>query len=490
MIWITTISRLLRLSTIAAVACIVTVARAAERTPYPAFSGDRVYIAGVADRFDGLTDQIKRLEKSSPQTYYVAVVKSFGDGQHAAQDYVDELFRVWQNQASRQGLTFDPERSVIVAVALGERKIGVHAGATLREKLGLRSTVSSELIEDKFIRLAKQEKYPDAISTLLNGINDWIAAKDRATSRTIAKAPLPAPEPSSPPSSTKATARPSVATPSPVATVQPVGSSTGTQVAIGLGLAAVAIVLLVLGAVWWKHSRERTQVGHRLKEFRSQAVRVMDRLDSIKERLKLLPAERPDFSEPMTGETRAFFDMIQARVGKLWDRWLEIMNQLDQAQKLTSNINTPFDQKKVYEAAKLLEAKGLFEEMDAEAQACIADLDKLNAAHEDARSILRAIVSDQPKIDTQLDAAKKLDLPTAVYQDEHAAIVAGTDAAKASLTADPLGTKTALERVKGRTEALLTRIERVVILFRDAQKTQASLETVKRQVAGHRGEDV
>ncbi len=190
MIRMTTMSRFFRLSTIAAAACVATAARGAERTPYPAFTGDRVYVAGVSDRFDGLADQIKRLETTSPQTYYVAVVKSFGDGEHASRDYVNELFRIWRSQASRRGLKLDPERSVIVAVALGDRKIGVHAGLTLREKLGLHSeTLSRELIQAKFNPFAKQEKYPEAISALLNGINDWIAAKDRATSRTIAEAP-------------------------------------------------------------------------------------------------------------------------------------------------------------------------------------------------------------------------------------------------------------------------------------------------------------
>ncbi len=66
MIWMMTMSSFMRLSAIAVVACVATVARGAERTPYPAFSGDRVYVAGVPDRFDGLTDQIKRLEKTSP----------------------------------------------------------------------------------------------------------------------------------------------------------------------------------------------------------------------------------------------------------------------------------------------------------------------------------------------------------------------------------------------------------------------------------------
>jgi hypothetical protein len=480
-------SRFTRLLIVAATAWVATVAQAAERTPYPRFTGERVYVAGVSDRFDGLTDQIKPLEKSSPQTYYVAVVRSFGDGQHAAQHYVDELFRIWRSEASPRGLKLDPDRSVIVAIALQDHKIGVHAGLALREKLGLHAAASTELIETKFNGLAKQEKYPEAISALLSGINDWIAAKDRATSPAVADSPLPAPAAShvSPPAKTTAHASES---PVSATTVQPVASSTGTHVAIGLGLAAVALVLLVLGAVWLKQKRERSQVGNQLKEFKSKSVQVMDRLDSLKERLKLLQAEDPDFSEPLTGETRAFHDEIAAKVGKLWDRWLDVMNQLEKAQKLTSKVSSPFDQKKVYEAAKLLESEKVFAEMETEAQACTADLDKLNGAHEDARSVLETVTTQEPKIDAQLDAAKKLDLPTTPYQDEYAAITALLAQAKASLTADPMGTKTALGSLKSRAEALLTRIERVVTLFRDAQKSRTSLETIKGQVASQRRE--
>ena len=39
----------------------------------------------------------------------------------------------------------------------------------------------------------------------------------------------------------------------------------------------------------------------------------MDRLDALKERLKLLPATDPDFQAPMTGETQALYDAVQAR---------------------------------------------------------------------------------------------------------------------------------------------------------------------------------
>jgi uncharacterized membrane protein YgcG len=99
-----TMSRFMRLATVAMLAGATTMGRAAERTPYPAFTGERVYTSGVPDRFDALGEHITRLEKSSPQTYYVAVVKSFGDGPDSALDYVRGLYRVWRSEASRRGL--------------------------------------------------------------------------------------------------------------------------------------------------------------------------------------------------------------------------------------------------------------------------------------------------------------------------------------------------------------------------------------------------
>ncbi len=55
-------------------------AQAQERTPLPGYTGVRVIALGVPDTFQDLKAQITRLEKSSPQSYYVVVVKSAGSG--------------------------------------------------------------------------------------------------------------------------------------------------------------------------------------------------------------------------------------------------------------------------------------------------------------------------------------------------------------------------------------------------------------------------
>ena len=97
-------------------------------TPFPALTDQRVYVIGVPDRYQGLADQIKRLERSSPQSYYVVVVKSTGRAQNATSRYARELFDDWRSQASRSGRSFDAERSVIIVTGLENKQVAVHPG--------------------------------------------------------------------------------------------------------------------------------------------------------------------------------------------------------------------------------------------------------------------------------------------------------------------------------------------------------------------------
>ena len=76
-------------------------ARAQESpTSFPPLTEQRVYVIGVPDRYQELADQIKRLERSSPQSYYVVVVKSTGRGENATSRYARELFDDWRSQSS------------------------------------------------------------------------------------------------------------------------------------------------------------------------------------------------------------------------------------------------------------------------------------------------------------------------------------------------------------------------------------------------------
>ena len=227
-------------------------------------------------------------------------------------------------------------------------------------------------------------------------------------------------EKSATPAARSSQAQPGAAVASPT----PSDGTTGRNLAVGLGLSLLVILAAVLGGFWMVHRRTRGRLDQRIKEIRSRATDVMDRLDALKERLKLLPASDPDFKTPMAGETAALYASIQEAVGKLWDRWLQVMDSLDRAQKLALGVTSPFKRKALHDAEALLEQKGAFEEIDAGPQACAADMDRLNQAHESARAELETVDSVKPKVDAQVEAIRKLGLPIAPYQEEMAAIAA------------------------------------------------------------------
>jgi len=479
-------------------------ALAQEKTPFPPLSDQRVYVAGVPDRYDGLAGQIKRLERSSPQTYYVVVVKSTGRGQSATFQYAEDLFDAWQSQASKRGRSFDAERSVVIVVALDNRQVALHSGAALRNRFGLHAaTVERELIPAAFIPLAKDEKYPEAIASLLDATNNWIAARDSQTAPVPVKGAASGSQKATTASPNSSRTSPKVLAESPAAsTVQPAESNRSVvrvtpaplqetksawSPVIVLGVVVLAFGLIGLGWMWMAHRRTRNRVAARLKEIKSQAVVVMDRLDGLKERLKLLPAA-PDFSRAMSGQTLDLYNTVNEKVGKLWDGWLQVMEVLDKVEKLAARSGSLLSQKTLGEAEELINRQGSFQEIENQAQAIATDVDRLDQAHQAAKVVLEAITTARLKLDAALETVKKVDLPTSPYQEDLAAVDAGTTQASSLLALDPLGTKTLLEQLKSRTESLLSRIERVASLFRDAQQVKTSLESIKRQAAGHRAQ--
>ena len=120
----------------------------------------------------------------------------------------------------------------------------------------------------------------------------------------------------------------------------------------------------------------------------------MDHLDALKARLKRLPAEDPDFKEPMAGETLALYEQTQAQLTGLWDRWLEVMDVLDKAQALAKK-DSALGTEKLKEAEKLVSDSKVFEQIEAQGKACAASMDQLNQAHENARSAADAVAASQ-----------------------------------------------------------------------------------------------
>ena len=475
-------------------------AQAQQKAPIPPFKGERVIVVGAPDRYATLAGQIARLEKASPQSYYVVVVNSSGKGESATREYANQVFESWRKQGSRRSPSFDAERSVIVVVALENRQVAVKPGTFLVDRLGLHGGQVERDLIPVFIPLARESRYTEAIASLLDATNNWIAARDSETPYVAVKVPAsnstgadPAPRkttssaPATVPASSKIErrepAREAAATaPAPVKSPSsewlPV-----VIVAIPIGLMVVAF----MGWIWHLYRRAQGRVAGRIKEIKSNAADVMDRLDGLKERLKLLPTST-EFKQPMAGETQALYNAVNGKLEKLWDGWLHVMDVLEKAEKLAARSGSPLSQKTLAEAEDLMARQGSFAEIEAKAKAIAVDVDRLEQAHQAARTTLQAVTAARPKIDAGLDEIKKLGLPTAPYQDELAAVAAGLSQASSVLAADPLGTMTTLEQLRTRSDGFLGRIERVVSLDGDAKQIKSTLETIRRQVAGHRAQ--
>ena len=496
---------LLRLSRTAVIATLVfwtvSIVRAQQVPAIPSFTGERVIVVGVPnDQYAALAGQISRLEKASPQSYYVVVMNSTGKGSSATREFADELFENWRAQRSKRGQSFDSERSVIVVVALENRQIAVKPGAFIRNQLGLHAERVERDLIPTFIPLARENKYAEAISSLLDATNNWIAARDRDTIYVPVQIPVSKSAGATSPTA-KTTLKKPATTPESW-NFQPAGPERGVVTSeptplkqgrsewlpvIIVGVPVLAMVVALLGWIWVLHGRAQGRVAGQIKEIKLKAVDVMDRLDALKERLKLMPTST-EFKQPMTGETQVLFTAVNEKLGKLWDGWLEVMDVLEKAQKLAARSGSPLSRKTLADAEDLISKQGSFAEIETRSQAISADVDRLEHAHQVAHTVLEAVTTARPKIDAGLEEVKKLGLSTAPYQVELAAVAAGLTRASSVLAADPLGTRTVLEQLRSRSDAFLGRIERVVSLFGDAQKVKSALETIKRQVAGHRAQ--
>ncbi len=473
-------------------------AMAQERPSLPKFTGAHVIVEGVPDQFDDLKSQIARLEKSSPQKYYVVVVKSAGTGRSPAVQYVSDLFNAWRDQASRSSPSFDPERSVVIVVAVETHQVALRAGTTLSRKFGLdRRTIQSELIRP-FQERAQEGQYHEAIAALLNDTNNWIAKQDNDT--IYAQVQVNSSKPAAPAKVSKAQTKLTVPAPdepvedaenepnSTAAQPQPVKRASSEWWAVLVLWIPIALLALAIAVwVWILYRRAQQRVAGRLKEIKSKAVNVMDRLDGLKERLKLLPTAA-GFTQPIAGETKSRYDAINQKVGGLWDGWLQVMDVLEKAQKLAARAGSPLSQKTLGEAEELINKQGSFEDIEKQAQSIAQEVDVLDKAHQEARAALDGLAASRQKTEEGLGEIAKLSLPQGPYQEEQAAVAAATKEASARLPGDPIGTKTLLEQINTRWDGLAVRISRIVTLAGDSQKLKTSIDATKRQAATHRAQ--
>ena len=142
---------------------------------------------------------------------------------------------------------------------------------------------------------------------------------------------------------------------------------------------ALMAVLVLLGVAAWAmlyHRKRRLQgaVEEEFKTFRAKAVALMDRLDALRQRHQSLPSTDPDFTAPMSGATLALYNAVEAELDALWERWLQVMELWDQAQKLVRS-GSGLAVRQAEEARKLLET-GDIDELLRQSGSCQERLDR------------------------------------------------------------------------------------------------------------------
>ena len=153
-------------------------------SPPPEFTGARVYVSGVPDEYGPLREDIARLERSAPQTYYVVVVRSTGPGKKSTRTYLERMVDQWESQSRRTGIPFDKQRSVTILLAIENRQIIILGGEELQERLGFRDPyIERDLIQPHFLSYARSKDYLQGLRVLVAQTDRWITEHDKNLAR-------------------------------------------------------------------------------------------------------------------------------------------------------------------------------------------------------------------------------------------------------------------------------------------------------------------
>src|SRR5437868_14599683 len=130
----------------------------------------------------------------------------------------------------------------------------------------------------------------------------------------------------------------------------------------------VLLGVAALGLLYYRRRQLQGTVEGQFKDFRDKAVALMDQLDALRQRHKTLASTDPDFTAPMSGATLALYDAVEADLNGLWERWLEVMELWDRAQKL-GRSGSGLAVRQAEEARKLLD-QGHLDELLRQSGSC------------------------------------------------------------------------------------------------------------------------
>ena len=432
------------------------------RAPIPELTSERVYVIGVDDEYRSLRDEIAQLERTSPQTYYVVILRSAGPGRRATRDYLETLVGRWEDQARQKRLKFDRRRSVIIGVDIENKKIIVLGGEELQERYGFRDPyIERDLLSQHFYPYARAGDYAQGLRVLVAQIDRWIAAHDKDLVRQREEV-----------EAREARVR---------LDRHRLYTRTVPLALLGtLGLGGLAALVLL----YYRKRHLQGTVAEQFKGFREKAVALMDQLDGLRQRHKTLPATDPDFTAPLSGATLALYNEVEADLNGLWDRWLKAMEVWDQAQKLI-RAGSGLAIKQAEEARKLLE-EGDIDELIRQSNSCKERLDRLNRGHEQARDALKAGQRELAALRKSFDQSAEAGLSTVSNPKEIATAETMLTMAEGMIPADPIGAEEIIVRSRQALAAATVRPDQKPTRPRDARPSYGPVDEVAAAAAKFR----
>ncbi len=211
----------------------------------------------------------------------------------------------------------------------------------------------------------------------------------------------------------------------------------------------VVLVLLGIAALALLYRRKRqlqADVEAQFQRFREQAVALMDQLDALRRRHKTLPATDPDFTAPMSGATLALYNAVEADLNALWDRWLEVMELWDRANKLVRS-SSGLAVRQAEEARRLLDRSHV-DDLLRQSATCKGRLDRLNRAHEDAREALASSREELAELRTSLVEVAGGRSASDLHGDGVARLGTMLDHAEGMIATDPIGAEEVIVRTR------------------------------------------
>lgn len=167
----------------------LTASLARSADPIPPWSPDRVAVSGTADTYGRLRATLAGFESAVGADYHVCIVglsahQAGGDHADSAVGYVDQVFETWR----AAGAPIDPERGVVLVLAIQNRGIALHPGSRWT-RLGFERDVVTQLIDgSSFGQYARSGDYEGALAQLVQAIDWHLALQEREQAKTAEKA--------------------------------------------------------------------------------------------------------------------------------------------------------------------------------------------------------------------------------------------------------------------------------------------------------------